>query len=165
MDTQFEIAPRKQVTLILLKDESSVHLCMYGAENPSSWTGDVCESDQVARACAMFKPRVGLDEARASFLESLVDDEFTFNNYRDVATLQWVLGERVHEYPISVWERFLFWIRKTFWRPSPPNLPSSHFRPEDLWYDPKDDSLAASGSRPASLPAEGPSPSMDRNPG
>jgi hypothetical protein len=84
----------------------------------------------------MFKPRVGIENSKKEFLELLGNDEYVFDNYRDVATLQWVLGERVHERALNWFERLILWFRFSFikvLKPTP-RLPESSL-PEDLWND------------------------------
>lgn len=145
LETEMERAPRLQKTLVVIGDSKTVHLCMYGANDAGTWPGDTCDTDDKAKRCPMFKPRVSLEQARTGFLEKLSDDEYVFDNFRDMATLQWVLGERVHDVPLTFFERLVFWLKIKFWKPIPalPQLPSSDL-PAELWYDPKDDSPPAS---------------------
>ena len=147
----FEMVPRRQVTLVVLQDEDpTVHLCMYGASDPATWPGDVCDDDSVARGCKVFEPRQTADQAKEEFLSSLSDDEHVFNNYRDVATLQWVLGERVHSMGLSIWERFLLWLRSKLIKRDAlvPQLPESSV-PDDLWSENQGDTAQSSGPRPS----------------
>jgi hypothetical protein len=149
LETEFERAPRLQHTLLVLQDDQSVHICMYGAETPKTWPGDTCDAmDDKAKSCPMFKPRVSLDQARKEFEDKLADDEYVFNNFRDVATLQWVLGQRVHEIPLTLLDRFFFWLKKKFWKSEPalPQLPPAEL-PEGLWYD-QESHDTAPASRP-----------------
>jgi hypothetical protein len=132
------MVPRRQVTLVVLRDEAPIRLCMYGSEDASKWRGDVCDDDSVARSCKLFKASVGLEEAKQEFLDRLADDRFVFDNYRDVATLQWVLGVRVHEIPLSVWDRLSLWLSIFFFR-RPKALPPSDFDGSDLWTESGDD--------------------------
>jgi hypothetical protein len=135
--TELPLAPRDQVTLVVLQEEKPVRLCMFNADDSSKWQGNVCDSDDVSKSCPMFKPRVSPDAAKEEFLELVGNDEYVFDNYRDVATLQWVLGERVHEVPLSWWERFTLWLRQKIMRVVKPipALPPAPI-PEDLWNDP-----------------------------
>lgn len=141
LETEMEFAPRIQKTLVVFGENKTIHLCMYGADNAATWLGDTCDTDDKAKHCPMFKPRVTLEQARLEFMEKLSDDEYVFNNYRDVATLQWVLGERVHEIPLTWVDRLVFWFKVKFWKPSPPlpQLPAADL-PDNLWYDQKNDS-------------------------
>jgi hypothetical protein len=145
LETEMELAPRIQKTLVVVGQDQAVHLCMYGADKASTWQGDTCDSDDKAKRCPMFKPRVTLEQARAEFLARLSDDEYVFDNHRDVATLQWVLGERIHEVPLTFFERFWFWLRAKLWKPIPalPQLPPPELT-SDLWYDHKNDPPPAS---------------------
>jgi len=136
-DEDLPMVPRRHVTLVVLRDDSAVHLCMYGAEDPARWAGDVCDDDATARSCKLFKPSVDMDQAKSEFLDLMADDEYVFDNYRDVATLQWVLGERVHGMPLSWIERLGFWFRSKLSKPSKqtPLLPQGDL-PGDLWDSP-----------------------------
>ena len=139
VETELELSPRIQKTSVFINDENkAIHLCMYGAKDPSTWSGDICDNDEKARHCPMFKPTVTVEQAKLEFLERLSDDEFVFDNYRDVATLQWVLNQRVHEIPLTLFERFWFWLRIKFWRPEPalPQLASPELT-DDLWKEDK----------------------------
>jgi hypothetical protein len=134
LDIEYEMAPRKQTTLIVRDESSSIHLCMYGSDNPATWPGSICDSDDIAKRCPWFKPRVAHTQARQEFLDKLADDEYVFDNYRDVATLQWVLGERIHERGLSLWEKFWFWLKAVLWKPIKPLPPAApSVLPEDLW--------------------------------
>lgn len=138
---ELERAPRRQVTLVVLNDElDGVGLCMHNASDSSKWEGNTCDSDDVSRSCPLFKPRASAEEAKNGFLELVADDEYVFENYRDVATLQWVLGERVHELSLSWWERLVLWVRTAFLRVAKPTplLPPAPL-PKDLWDDPPQD--------------------------
>jgi len=132
-----DVAPRHQVTLVVVRPEEPVRLCMYGAEDAAKWEGNVCDTDEVSRSCPMFRPRVSAAEAKDEFLESVADDELVFEKYRDVATLQWVLGERVHEIPLTWWDRLTLWFRvqlSKVVKPAP-RLPPAEL-PKDIWDDP-----------------------------
>lgn len=138
------IAPRDQVTLVVIQEDRPVGLCMYGADDASKWPGNICDDVATAKACPMFVPRATVEEAKTEFIDRLEDDEFVFNNYRDVATLQWVLGERVHDMPLSWWERLIVWFHMRFAKV----LPASPRAPEpdatSLWAE--DDTAPPAGS-------------------
>jgi hypothetical protein len=100
---------------------------MYGADDPMNWPGDVCDDD-VAKRCKWFKPKKSAKEAHDEFMELLVDDEWVYENHRDVAALQWVLdnkGHRVSRRFLSVWERIWLWfvVCFTFVKKPAPSLP------------------------------------------
>lgn len=133
-----EMIPNIQSTIIIMReDKPKIGLCMYGAKNPESWPGKICDSDDVAQSCPLFTPSVSVAQSKEEFLAKLADDEFVFDKYRDVATLQWVLGERVHVKQLSPWDRFTFWFLQTFvrvLRPIPVLPPED--LPVDIWDDP-----------------------------
>lgn len=131
-----EVAPRQQVTLVVLNEPRPIRLCMHGADRGEKWRGDVCDDAETARQCPYFKPAKDVRAARDEFMDSLADDEHVFNHYRDVATLQWVLGERVHSYPLAWWQRLWLAVHLFFIRVVKPTaaLPAPRV-PDDLWDD------------------------------
>lgn len=131
------LALRNQSTVVVFQndDNGPVHLCMYDSGDAKEWKGSVCDSDEVSSSCPMFKPRLNLEDAKSEFLDSLADDEYVFNNYRDVATLQWVIGERIHLEPLSITDRIAFFMRSFFIRTPKPVTQLSLPLPEDLWDD------------------------------
>jgi len=130
------ITPRKQTTLLVIQEDSPIHLCMYGSEDLTVWSGDVCNDDSIARSCKYFKPFVSPVQARDDFLESLSDDRYVYDNYRDIATLQWVLHDRLYKMGLSWWERAFLWLKVKLLRVRRPSrsLPVSSL-PEDIWDD------------------------------
>jgi hypothetical protein len=136
--TEYELAPRKSSSLVVFQEEGPIKLCLYGADKPSEWKGDVCDKDETAEGCEYFKPKVTVEEAQEDFKNLVADDEYVFKNYRDIATLQWVLGERVSNMPFTLIDRVvLFWhsvFRTADKLKETPELPEA---PDDLW--PEDD--------------------------
>lgn len=107
VEIETELAPRVSVSLVMIRPDESIRLCMYGSEDPATWNGDLCHNDDTASRCKMFRPRVSMDEAKQEFINLLADDTFVYDNYRDIAALQWVIGDRVHSQPWSFIERAL----------------------------------------------------------
>lgn len=131
-----KMAPSHSVSLVVIQEERPIFLCMYGSDDPSKWGGTICDNNDISRSCKTFKPILNLEQAKQEFLESMVDDEYVFNNYRDVATLQWVLGERVHNFPLTLFEQFKFWIQsKIFKTPKRSEKLLSSDSVTDLWDD------------------------------
>lgn len=132
--TEFERAPRKNVTLLVLQEESPIRLCMYGKSDPATWAGEICDNDDKARQCKLFKPLVSASEARIEIMSRLSDDEYVYDNYKDIATLQWVLEERSNS-KLSLWSQFIFWFKTRNLRPQTRALPSGSLEelPSDLW--------------------------------
>lgn len=126
--------PKRQTTLVIIQPDAPIRLCMYGSDNPSKWSGDICDSDDISKSCPMFKPGTSASQAREDFLAMLSDDEWVFDNYRDMAALQWVLNDRLHKMKLSILERIIFWFHSVILRRKRPSrrLPTDSL-PEDLW--------------------------------
>ena len=107
------MASRRNVTLVVIQPEKPIHICMYGSDDPANWPGSICDSDDVAKKCSWFNPLKNANDARAEFDAKLADDEYIFENHRDIATLQWVLGDglRVHKMKMPWWMSILLWFR------------------------------------------------------
>lgn len=131
---ELTLAPREVITTLTVPDSGPAFLCMYGSES-GDWAGDVCDDDDVARRCKWFKPRKSLEDARVEFMELLADDEWVYENHRDMAALQWVLGDRIHKHGLSLLDRAWIWIVSAFSgvaKPSPALPPFEDISDEDL---------------------------------
>jgi hypothetical protein len=135
-----ELAPRKQTTLMVIQPEQSIRICTYGSAG-KEWNGDVCDSDDKSSDCPWFKAARSEEEVGAEFDAVLADVEFVFENFRDMATLQWVLDVRspdeVPDEPLpppSLLDRLLSWFR-----PKPPQLPPPDPEPEEPVTEPNPD--------------------------
>lgn len=128
------LSPRRNVTLLVLQEHDSVHFCTYGSEDPSTWNGLICDDDSISRSCKVFRPKVTSKEAREEFIRLLSDDAFVLEHYRDIATLQWVLENRIHEENLSILDRIALWWTTSRSKPQAvvPQLPESTI-PDDLW--------------------------------
>ena len=134
---EMDIAPHHSVTLLVIQPEQlSPRLCMYGAEDPAHWPGDICDSDDMSKRCKWFKPRYTVEQAKQKFFELLQDDKYVYDNFQDVASLQWVLEDRLYNHNLSWWERLIFWLKTRFIQvPKPmPQLPPIDL-PEGIWDD------------------------------
>jgi hypothetical protein len=109
-DDETEFAASHNATLIVIQPDKPIRLCMYGSEDLTKWSGDICDGDDTSKSCKWFKPRITAEEAKKEFLDKLSDDKYVYDSYLDIATLQWVLEDRVHKHRLSLWERFLIWI-------------------------------------------------------
>lgn len=78
--------------LIDAKGPQTMGLCMYGAEDPEQWPGDICEDEIDAKRCGdWFEPIQTKDELLAEFIEQLQEPGWVEDNMMDVAQLLWVL--------------------------------------------------------------------------
>lgn len=137
VQTSSTLVPKRQVTLVILdnQEEGPAPLCMYGSDNPESWPGEACLGDRAA-TCPMFKPRLALEDARDEFIGLLEDDEYVYDNMKDIAALQWAINERIAFWPLSIFERITIWfMRKFFRRPKLLPPPSTEELSEGLWDD------------------------------
>ncbi len=121
LSTELDLAPRKVMTLLVIQEERPVRVCMYGAERPAEWSGDICDDDSISPTCKFFVPLKTVSEATDEFMSLLADDKYVYDSFRDLAALQWVLGDRRPRLP---WYRRLasFFVGK--YLPKVPVLPS-----------------------------------------
>jgi hypothetical protein len=133
--TEVELSPRITTTLVVIQPDSPIRLCMYGSEKPDLWNGDVCDDDATAHACPYFSPKISEDRSVEKFNELMSDDAFVLENYKDIASLQWVLNDRVHLTPLSVWDKIKIWFDTFFRRRCSLKLLPEKIgeKPEDLW--------------------------------
>lgn len=115
---------------------------MYGSEDPANWPGDICDKNETAQSCPKFKPIVSLEEVQAKAQALLANDEWVFENMKDVAALQWVIGDRIHRHRPSFFQRLFLWIRTRMLKvsPSKPLAPLPEI-PSNLWDEPDDPPL------------------------
>jgi len=136
LSTELDLAPRHVTTLLVIQEDKPVRICMYGADSPSKWSGDVCDDDGRARGCPYFTPLKTVVEATDDFMASLADDKFVYDNFRDIAALQWVLGDRRPRLP---WYRRALALLLGKFVPSVPALPAPEAADEvdreleDMW--------------------------------
>lgn len=143
-----EIIPARYTFVVSIKDNNKkIHLCMFNA-NKASWGGNICDSDEIAKSCKLFKCLKTKEEAIKEFEQLLMDDKYTHLNFPDIAVLQWVLDNRVHIFRYTLKYRILYWWKQLILairlkliktdkptpRLEPPDLP------EDLWDDPNENS-------------------------
>jgi hypothetical protein len=93
------LAPRHQVTLIVIQPDRPIGICMHGSERADTWNGDTCDDDETAEACPKFRAIQTREGAEAEFSERLKDDEHVLAEYPDIAALQWALDARVWSLP------------------------------------------------------------------
>lgn len=142
---EIELAPRQVSTIVLIQNDQEVSYCMYGAENPATWPGIICDRDDIAKTCKWFIPKMSTNEAQDQFDERMMDDDYVYETYPDVAALQWVINDRVHKHKISWFYKLILSISLIFAKfidkfrrlrmksePSVCQLPESD-PPKELW--------------------------------
>ncbi len=83
-------------------------LCMFGAENPETWPGNICDDAETARQCPMFEATVSKAELWVEFQEQIANLEWIRLHLPEVFALVWVLDGTVA--PVIPWWRRL-WFR------------------------------------------------------
>jgi hypothetical protein len=129
LNTNLEIAPRTVTTLVVIQDNSRpIHICTYGQSDPETWSGLICDDTSIARICPFFQPKKTVAVLAQEFDVLLEDDRYVYDNFLDIATLQWVLGYRIKFNDRSWWIRVVdqirTWIRLHTIKPESPQLPS-----------------------------------------
>ncbi len=133
---EFERAPRTVTSLVVIQPDQKIRLCMYGADNPAEWPGDICDSDEMAQGCRFFQSKSTEAETIGEFNALMADDKYVYDNYKDIAALQWVIDHRIHLDRLSVWSKLLRWIDSVKHRLHKPKLLSGKVEqdiPGDLW--------------------------------
>lgn len=109
--TEFELAPRNQVSLVIIQQEKPICICTFGSDKSETWNGDICDDDSVSQNCPKFIPLQSKEDAEAEFLENLRNDDFVLKTYPDIASLQWVLNQRTWNMRVF---SFLWYVRFIF---------------------------------------------------
>lgn len=136
LSTELDLAPRRVTTLLVIQEDKPVRICMFGAGSPAEWSGDVCDDESIAPTCKFFVPLRSAQEASDDFMALLGDDKYVYDNLRDLAALQWTLGDRRPRLP---WYRRLvaFFLGKYLPKVpvlSPPGASEEVDRElEDMW--------------------------------
>ena len=91
------------------KRAQTMGLCMYGAESPEEWPGDICEDEVDAKRCPWFEPIQTKEEMLAEYLDQLQIEGWVEENMSDVAQLLWALDESV-ALVVPWWKRVWFWF-------------------------------------------------------
>jgi hypothetical protein len=89
-----------------------VGLCMYGSENPEEWSGKICDEDKTAQDCGLFLGKFDKEEVKAQFNSKLEDDALVAEEYKDLAALQWVVGDSIVKWEMpwhqKIWYALLY---------------------------------------------------------
>jgi hypothetical protein len=104
---EYDIAPCKSSTLLIVQTDLPVGVCTFGSDKPLEWNGDLCDDEYIMKSCKNFSPRISINEATEEFNNLMCDDEYVIENYKDIAALQWVLCTRVKTRRFSGFERLL----------------------------------------------------------
>ena len=95
-DLELNRAPRKQTTLVVLDGPARpIRICTYGSEDVENWNGDICDTVEHASQCPVFRAVESELELRKQFQALMQDDDYVFENYKDITALQWMTGHRI----------------------------------------------------------------------
>ena len=83
-------------------------LCLYGASDPVSWSGTICEDPIDAQRCATFTPISTVAQIWFGFNEQVNDQNWLKANLPEAYGLLWVLG--------TAEVLCLPWWRRWWWR-------------------------------------------------
>lgn len=105
----------------------TIGLCMYGAESPTTWPGDICEDPIDAQRCGIFEPLQTKEQLYSTFQHDVSDIEWLEQHLPAVYELVWVL-DTITLASVPWWTR-LWWrflqIRPEPVRVVPPLLPEN----------------------------------------
>ena len=93
-----------------------VGLCMLNADNPEEWGGVICDDIETAQDCPFFQAKFNREDIESEFEDELEDDKIVAHNYKDIAALQWMIGEKVYSWDLrwyqSIRVTLVFWFYK-----------------------------------------------------
>jgi hypothetical protein len=84
--------------------------CMKGVEDPTEWSGTICEDYSDGDHCPWFTPRQSKEELLAEFKTQLQDETWICVNLPAVYELLWVLGDSPANYHLPWWKRVWFYF-------------------------------------------------------
>jgi hypothetical protein len=103
----------------------TIGLCMYGAEDPETWPGTICEDDVDAQRCPTFSPLKPSQEVTQEFKSLVQDLDWLEVNIPKVWALYWTIEQRtpisIPSPPAGVWQRT--WCALRNWVSSLPPFP------------------------------------------
>jgi hypothetical protein len=87
----------------------TIGLCMLGAEDPSTWQGNICEDPIDAQRCPYFTPSATKESIYAAFKSNVEDLEWVQHHMPEMHALLWVL-DKARNLAIPWWKRLWFRI-------------------------------------------------------
>ncbi len=86
----------------------TIGLCMYGAENPEDWRGDICEDPIDAQRCPYFQPSLYKERIWRDFHAMLQDHDRLRAEMPEVYGLLWALDGYTSQLRLPWWKRLWF---------------------------------------------------------
>ncbi len=88
----------------------TIGLCMYGAQNPEDWKGDICEDPIDAQRCPYFQPALYKEAIWRDFQTMLQDHDRLRAELPEVYGLLWALDGYTSSLKLPWWKRLWFWF-------------------------------------------------------
>jgi len=82
---------------------------MLGADDPENWPGNICDTVENAKTCPFFQTDFNKEDLKAEFKALLEDPDVLYEDYRDIAMLEWALEDTVAP-DLAWWQKFKLWV-------------------------------------------------------
>lgn len=93
-------------------EEVEIGLCTYGADG--DWNGNICDDEETALACPVKKLLHTKEDVKRNFEKSLEDEVIVAHQYKDIAALQWVIGDKVYAWDLTFIQKLILWVNFFF---------------------------------------------------
>jgi hypothetical protein len=94
-----------------LEGGETIGLCMYGAQDPESWPGDICDSEDVSRICPKFEMLVSSKDLASILDKKMLDPDFLADHVPEIPALLWVLSGEDTCLPVIYNQDESWWIK------------------------------------------------------
>jgi hypothetical protein len=108
----------------------TIGLCMYGAADPQTWPGNLCEDEIDAQRCPLFKPHQSKNEIAEEYIRQLGDLDWVRDNLPRVYELLWVTGSNLQLYRMPWWVRLWWWLLRIRLEPVRARVDLTQYLPE-----------------------------------
>jgi hypothetical protein len=95
---------------------------MFGAEDPETWPGDICDEPIDAQRCPKFEPRLSKEVLLTEFREQITDAHWLMENMPEIDALLWVLDDTAANLHLPWWLRLWYRFFRLRTEPVQPRL-------------------------------------------
>jgi len=107
----------------------TVGLCLLGSDDPSAWSGTICDEPIDAKRCPVFTAFRTKDDVLEEVKGQMADESWLKSNMPEVYALSWAL-DMVVVHKLSWWSRLLLWLKRPMSEPrTPPFSPDKLLPP------------------------------------